>query len=464
MPAASVVKCFSPRFQMSPRRGMGGHAGAYKKKPHPLWAGVAFGMEVGDGLFFEQGFGGVHAGGDVDAEGAAAEAGATVGALGGLVVEEVVLRLDVVGEAVEFGLVEQLVDAGDGDALGAGRAVVAVGAVAAEGGFFALGDVGVVLLGLGGVEPVEVALQLVEVVDAEDAGGDAGLGQAVGYALLGGVGHAEGRGFLVEQLAAAAEGFHDGDADVVRGAVVVELHAHGVDAALEVVHGSFVPGDGAAAQLVEGGVEAEHDDLDPSALGGAQGHLGVVAAEAYVLDFALFLQLEDVVEEGRVLYLLPFLVAVGDVDHAHLDVVGLQAGEEVLEAGLHLLEVACAGVLAVFVDGADVALDDHLVAAALEGVADVGARLGVGVVDVDVVHAAVQRHGHQLERGGAVQLLESAAADTDFADLEARGTQRAVLHVGGLLRRCLFAAHCREAQGSHQKGVDFLHVYVGVFF
>lgn len=81
-------------------------------------------------LFFKHSLGGIHTGGDVDAEGAAAEAGATMGAFGGLVVEQIVLRLQFVVEAVELGFVKQFVDLGDGDALGAGRAMVAVGAVA----------------------------------------------------------------------------------------------------------------------------------------------------------------------------------------------------------------------------------------------------------------------------------------------------------------------------------------------
>ena len=304
---------------------------------------------------------------------------------------------------------------------------------------------------------MEVAAQLVKVVDAEDAGGDAGFGQTVGDALLGGVGHTELRRLLVEQLAAAAEGLHDGDADVVRGAIVVELHAHGVDALLQVVEGAFLPRNGAAAHAVEGGVEAEHQHLDPAALDGTQGHLGVMAAEAYVFYLALFLQLEDIVEEGRVLYLLPLLVAVGDVNHAHLDVVGLQAVEEVLEAGLALLHVAGAGVLAVLIDGADVALDDHLVAATLQGVADVGTRLGGAVVDVDIVHAAVEGHRHQLERCRAVQLLEAAASDAYLAHLKTGGAQRTVLHIGRLFGGRLFTSHSRKAEGGHQKSVDFLH-------
>ena len=82
------------------------------------------------------------------------------------------------------------------------------------------------------MEPMEVAFQLVEVVDAEDAGGDAGLGQTVGDALFGCVGHAERRGLRVEQASAATEGLHHRHANMVRGAVVVELDTHGVDASL----------------------------------------------------------------------------------------------------------------------------------------------------------------------------------------------------------------------------------------
>ena len=228
------------------------------------------------------------------------------------------------------------------------------------------------------------------------------------------------------------------------GAVVVQFHTHGVDARRQVAHRFLVPRILACAQTVEGGIEAEHDDLHPAALGGQQGHLGIVAAEAYMLDFTLFLQLEDIVEEWRVLYLLPLLTAVGDMYHAHLDMVGAQTCEEVLKPGLGGIEVAGACVLPVGPNGADMALDNHLVTTALEGVADIGARLGVGVIDVDVVHAAVESHRHQLKRCRAVEFLKASAADAYLAHHQARVAQWPELHVGLFL--LLLAAYGHKAE------------------
>ena len=129
--------------------------------------------------------------------------------------------------------------------------------------------------------------------------------------------------------------------------------------------------------------------------------------------------------------------------HAHLDMVGMETTKEVLETGFALLHVTGAAVLAVFVDGSNMALDNHLVTATLQGVADIGTRHGRAVVEVDIVHAAVERHRHQLQRCRAVEFLESAASDTYFADHEAGVTQRSVLHVGLFL--------FRSAGGEHQR-------------
>ena len=367
--------------------------------------------------------------------------------LGSVMRKGFVLLFKLGGEALGLCLIEQFVDAGDGDALWAGGAVVAIGAVAAFGRLCRLKDGGVVFLSLGGMQVVEVGQELVGVVDAEDAGGDAGLGKTVGYALLGGEGHAEGRSFLVEQAAATAEGFHDGNSDMVGGAIVVKLNTHGVDAGLEVVHGALVPRGGAATKAVESGVEREHDDFNPAAACSHECHFGVVAADTNVLDFAFFLELENIVEVGAAFQFVPLLGAVGDMNHAHFDVVGAQTLKEVFETLLGFLEVAGAAVLPVLEDGADMGLDNHAVAAAFEGCTDVGSGFGVGIVYVDVVDATIQCHVHQGNGASRIEFFESYTAYTDFTYREACVAQRAVGH--GVLRGVL-ASHLHE--GKRQKG------------
>ena len=55
--------------------------------------------------------------GNVDSEGASREAAPAMGALRGMMRQGIVLSLEFRGEAVAFGLVEELVDFGDRDAL-----------------------------------------------------------------------------------------------------------------------------------------------------------------------------------------------------------------------------------------------------------------------------------------------------------------------------------------------------------
>ena len=371
-----------------------------------------------------------------------------MGAFAGVVRQGVILSLQFGGHTVALGLVEQFVDFGDRYALRAGRAVVAVGAVASFVGIGTQANVGIVFLGLGSVKPMEVGLQLIKVVDAEDAGADARFGKAVGDALLGSVSHTEWRCLGVKQTTAAAKGLHHGDTDIVRSAVVIEFHADGIDARLQVFHSPLVPRNSTAAQTVESRIEREHNDLDPSTLGGTQRNFGIVAADTYMLDFALFLQLEHIFEEWAAVQLVPLFVAVGDMNHTHLDMVGAQTLKQVLKTLASLLDIAGAGVLPVLKDGADMPLDDHLVATTLKGVANVGTRLGVGVIDVDVVHTAVERHSHKLERCGAVELLKATAADTDFTDHQAGVAQRTVFHKGFLLP--LSAANHGQCDTEHQ--------------
>ena len=111
----------------------------------------------------------------------------------------------------------------------------------------------------------------------------------------------------------------------------------------------------------------------------------------------------------------------------------METGEQVLEADFALLHVAGAFVAVAVPPAADVALDNHLVAAVAEAVADVAAHLGVGVVDVHVVDAAVEGGGDQLAGGCGVNLIEAAAADADHAHTQAGAAEGAVLHVGVLL-------------------------------
>ena len=74
-----------------------------------------------------------------------------MGALAGMMRQSVILRLQLRGEAVTLGFVEQLVDLGDGYTHRAGGAMVAVSAVATLVGSSTGAHIRVVFLRLGGV-------------------------------------------------------------------------------------------------------------------------------------------------------------------------------------------------------------------------------------------------------------------------------------------------------------------------
>ena len=100
----------------------------------------------------------IHLRRNIYAKWAAAHAGSAMSALAGVVRKSIVFFLQLGREAFGFCLVEQLVDLGDRDANGARRAMVAIGAVAAELGLLTFADVGIVFLRLGGMQPVQVGL------------------------------------------------------------------------------------------------------------------------------------------------------------------------------------------------------------------------------------------------------------------------------------------------------------------
>ena len=217
------------------------------------------------------------------------------------------------------------------------------------------------------------------------------------------------------------------------GAVVIELDADRIDAGEHLFVGFGIPCAHIGAETVEGRVDAEHDDFDEAALGGFEGCFSIVAAESDVLDFAFSLELFDIFDVGAVDEGVPFGGVVYDVDHAHFDMVCAEACEEVFKAFFALFDIAGALVGFAVPPAADMALDDHLVATALEGVADVVADDGVGIVDVDIVDAAIDSDVHEGTALRGVYFAEGGTAYADFAHLEFGAAQLAVCHaVGGL--------------------------------
>ena len=144
----------------------------------------------------------------------------------------------------------------------------------------------------------------------------------------------------------------------------------------------------------------------------------------------------------RVLDLLPLLLRVDVVDHAQVDVVGLQAGQQVLKGGADVGHVAGAVILAAFPCGADVPLNVPLIAVFVDTLADDVAGLGVShpaIQDVDALGGCVLDQRDAFFFGVALQPL---AAKADLADLQVCLAQSAGFHKVCLLLICVAPFIC----------------------
>ena len=113
-------------------------------------------------------------------------------------------------------------------------------------------------------------------------GDDAGLIERVGDALRFGEGSLEGGLLFIQQLA-AAEGFHDRDADALSLTAAVKIVALGVFAEAEV-----------ALAVVVDGIDAEHEHIDELHVKNAVGKQRGMRRKAEMVHHALRLQIGQV--------------------------------------------------------------------------------------------------------------------------------------------------------------------------
>ena len=78
-------------------------------------------------------------------------------------------------------------------------------------------------------------------------------------------------------------------------------------------------------QHIEGGVDAEQDHLDITGLRSQLCDLRVMGADANMADDTGLFEAHDVIQIIRVLDLGPILLGVHIVDHAEINVIGLQS-------------------------------------------------------------------------------------------------------------------------------------------
>ncbi len=135
------------------------------------------------------------------------------------------------------------------------------------------------------------------------------------------------------------------------------------------------------------------------------------------------------------------LVDVGVVQHEHVDVVHLQAVERAVERGMNPLgvdalgELAVAGLWVVVEVVAELRGDGDLVADLAEGLTDelLGVAVAVhvaGVKECDALFDGVADHVDGLLSGAVAPPVraDDPCTEADLADLDAGGTEFAVLH------------------------------------
>ena len=299
-------------------------------------------------------------------------------------------------------------------------------------------DAGVILfavrrgfVGHGGVH------MLLRIVPAQD-GGYGGLGQAVVDALDRRQGDAEG-GTVRPEQPASGKGLHAGEPDVLLFADFVHLDADRVDAVqpLGVGFGKVVFQVVRRRHQVKGGVDAEEDHLHQAAFRRFFRDHGVVGGKADVPDLSLGFELQHVVQIGAGLGQVVFPVAfqVHIVDHPQVDIVRLEPFQQVLKGDPALLYVPGAGVLAVLVGGAHVALHIPARPVVRDGFADDVPRFGVGHPAVDDVDAQAVGVTHQGDGFALFVPLQPLAAKAHLADHQICFSKLSVLHgIASLLK------------------------------
>lgn len=105
------------------------------------------------------------------------------------------------------------------------------------------------------------------------------------------------------------------------------------------------------------------------------------------------------------------------MDHANVDIVGMQVLQQIGKRTLCLFDVTGTSVLAIFVDGAEVSLNDKLIPASLQGNAKVIPGGSLRHEDVDVVDPMLLCRINDCCAFFGGQAVEPLAAQPDLADL-----------------------------------------------
>ena len=326
--------------------------------------------------------------------------------------------------------VVQLVDHGDIHALMAGLAMATVGAMAevCRAGRACDGS-GVVTLGLGGGLVADGVVHLLGRFKAQHDGGYGGTSEAVVDALVHGEGNAEGRTLGI-QKASATKAFHDVDAHASLLAEVIDGRADGIHAQ---EGGGVGIGDRGTVcrrihQQVISRIDAVQEDLHDTMLHRLAGNLGAMGGETDVSDAAQPLLLDDVVHKAAVQHRVPVVGAIHEMDHAEVDIVGMETGQKILKGLLDGGDVTHAEVTAVPPCRAQMSLNDPLFPILADGVSHKGADVGLGHEAVQHVDARLTGGVYHRKDLLLALALQPLTAKRDLTDGQACISQLSVLH------------------------------------
>ena len=287
----------------------------------------------------------------------------------------------------------------------------------------------IVFFGVGGRTIGSGLFHVLRRVKARHDGGNRRPGQAVMQALQRRQRDAKGRPFFSEQ-AAAGKAFHHGDAHVTAFALPIQLGPLWIDAGQSgIVFSGVIVGDVfGGGHHVKGGIDGKQDHFHQAALHRQFGDDRVVGAHADVADNALLFQFQHILQEGTVDDGFPVGRLVNVMDHTQIDVIGLQTGQKILESRLHLLHIPCPDILAVLPGRTDMSLNVPFFPTALEGMAQIGAHVGLRHPAVQKVDALPFTFLHHSYAVGQSVPLHPFGAKADLADLQAGFSQSSVSH------------------------------------
>ena len=157
--------------------------------------------------------------------------------------------------------------------------------------------------------------------------------------------------------------------------------------------------------------------------------MGIVGTHADMPDNTLFLQFLRVFQDRTFKNGLEILFTVNIMDHANIDIVGVQAFQKICKGTLCLFYITGTSVLTIFIDGAKMSLNDKLIPASLQGNAEVITGRSLRHEDVDVVDSMLLCRIHDCRAFFGGQAVEPLAAQTDFANFQTGSPQNSIIHI-----------------------------------